>query len=126
MNKEYVYKDGKALIIDDKNINTIILQRLLRQYNPEVENTLNPRDGIEKITNTTYDLVFVNHEMEEMSGEEVIKKLETTGNKLPKMIGLVSGATEISDKRNYNAILDCPIDFRQLNKVIKQLFKEEI
>ena len=116
----------KVLIIDDKNINTIILQRLLRQYNPEVENTLNPRDGIEKITNTTYDLVFVNHEMEEMSGEEVIKKLETTGNKLPKMIGLVSGTTEISDKRNYTAILDCPIDFRQLNKVIKQLFKEEL
>lgn len=116
----------KILIIDDKNINTIILQRLLKQYNPEVENTLNPRDGIEKVTNTTYDLVFVNHEMEEMSGEEVVKKLETTGNRLPKIVGLVSGATEITDKRNYTAILDCPIDFRQLNKVIKQLFKSEV
>ena len=116
----------KVLIIDDKNINTIILQRLLKQYNPEIENTLNPRDGIEKITNTTYDLVFVNHEMEEMSGEEVIKKLETTGNRLPKIVGLVSGITEINDKRNYTAIINCPIDFRQLNKIIKQLFHNEI
>lgn len=113
----------KVLIIDDKNINTIILQRLLKQYNVEIENTLNPRDGIEKVTNNTYDLVFVNHEMEEMSGEDVIKKLEATGNKLPKIVGLVSGATEITDKRNYTATLDCPIDFRQLNKLIKQIFE---
>ena len=113
----------KVLIIDDKNINTIILQKLLKQYNPEVENSSSPIGGIEKIINTTYDLVFINHEMEEMSGEEVVKKLETTGNKLPKIIGLVSRTKETNDKRNYTAILDCPIDFRQLNKIIKQLFE---
>ena len=42
---------------------------------------------------------------------------------MKKIIGLVSRTKETNDKRNYTAILDCPIDFRQLNNIIKQLFK---
>ncbi len=125
-NKTIDLTNKKILVIDDKNVNSIVLQRLLKQYNAEIESTMNPREGIDKITNKDYDLVFVNHEMEEMSGEELIKKLETTGNKLPKIVGLISSSSVINDKKNYTRLLDCPINFRQLNKVIEEIFNKEV
>ena len=115
----------KILIVDDKKINTILLQRLLKQYKVEVEDTTNPRDGVEKVKNNIYDLVFVNHEMEEMSGEDFVKKLETTGNKLPPIIGLLTGINEILDIKNYTATLDCPIEYRRLNKAINRIFEDK-
>ena len=114
----------KALIIDDKKINSIILERLLEQYNITVESISNPRDGVEKAVNLGYDIIFVDHEMEEMSGEEVVKKLETSGNKLPPIIGLITGITEINDIKNYTQTLNCPIEFRNLNNIINKLFKD--
>ena len=113
----------KVLIIDDTKINSIILQRLLKNYKVEVEETSNPRDGLEKANNTTYDIIFVNHEMEDMSGLEVIKKLELSGNKLPTIIGLLSGAVELNDAKKYTETLNCPIEYRQLNKILKKIYK---
>ena len=113
-----------ALIIDDKKINSIILERLLEQYNITVESISNPRDGVEKAVNLGYDIIFVDHEMEEMSGEEVVNKLETSGNKLPPIIGLITGVTEINDIKNYTHTLNCPIEFRNLNNIINKLFKD--
>ena len=114
----------KALIIDDKKINSIILERLLEQYNITVESITNPRDGIEKAVNLGYDIIFVDHEMEEMTGEEVVKKLEASGNKIPPVVGLLTGITEVKDIKNYTVTLNCPIEFRALNNIINKLFKE--
>ena len=85
----------------------------------------NPRDGIEKAVNGGYDVLFINHEMEEMTGEEAVQKLELSGNKLPPIIGLLTGVSEINDIRNYTATLNCPIEFRELNNIMIKLFKDE-
>ena len=113
----------KALIIDDKKINSIILERLLEQYNITVKSISNPRDGVEKAVNLGYDIIFVDHEMEEMTGEEVVKKLEASGNKIPPVVGLLTGITEVKDIKNYTVTLNCPIEFRELNAIILKLFK---
>ena len=80
---------------------SIILERLLEQYNITVESITNPRDGIEKAVNLGYDIIFVDHEMEEMTGEEVVKKLEASGNKIPPVVGLLTGITEVKDIKNF-------------------------
>ena len=113
----------KILIIDDKNINSKVLERLLEQYNVSVETISNPRDGIEKAINVGYDIIFVDHEMEEMSGEEVMTKFETSGNKIPPVVGLLTGISEVKNIENYTATLNCPIEFRELNAIILKLFK---
>lgn len=61
--------------------------------------------------------------MEDMSGLEVIKKLELSGNKLPTIIGLLSGAVELNDAKKYTETLNCPIEYRQLNKILKKIYK---
>ena len=115
----------KALVIDDEKINSIILERLLKQYNIEIEITSNARDGIEKATYETYDIIFVNHQMEDMSGEEVVSKLDATGNKVPPVIGLISSSSEFDKEYKYSVQLECPIEYRSLNKVLKNIFQNE-
>ena len=58
-----------------------------------------------------------------MTGEEVVKKLEASGNKLPPVVGLLTGITEVKDIKNYTVTLNCPIEFRELNAIILKLFK---
>ena len=112
----------RALIIDDTKINSIILERLLKQYNIGIETVINAREGVDKATYQTYDVIFVNHKMEEMSGEEVISKLEATGNKVPPVVGIISSSSEFDKEYKYMEQIECPIEFKNLNKCIKKIF----
>ena len=113
----------KAIIIDDKKVNSVVLKRLLSQYNIGIEIYENPRVAIEKITNETYDVIFTNHDMETMNGKELINKLESTGNKIPPIVALVNNTESKEEISYYNSTLICPIEFRELNKIINKLFK---
>lgn len=113
----------KCLIIDDEKINTIILRRLLRQYKISVDFSSNPREGVGMAGNEEYDIIFVNHEMKNLSGEDVIRKLESSGNKIPPVVGLTSISDELSENNSYSAHIMCPIEFRELNRVLIKIFK---
>ena len=116
----------KCLVVDDEKVNIVILERLLQQYNISFESTFNPRDGVDKATNNQYDIIFVGHNMEDMSGEEFITKLEATGNKIPPVVGLISTVDDCDKEYKYSSLLVSPIEFRELNKVIKKYFSNEI
>ena len=110
----------KVLIIDESKVNIVVLERLLNQYNISIDTSLNPREGIDLVGNNNYDFIIVNHNMEDMSGEDVVKKLNSTGNRVPVIIGLITKANEIKDIYDY--MLNCPIEFRELNKIINNIF----
>jgi CheY-like chemotaxis protein len=111
----------KMLIVDDKNINLVILERLLVQYNVTIDKCLNPRDSIDLILNNNYDIVFLEDSMDDMSGSEVITRLNSTGNRLPFIVGLVNDGSSLKDSE-YNDILYTPIKFKDLNKIINNVF----
>ena len=113
----------KAFIIDDERINTIILRRLLKQYKLEIDSSANPRDAVEKATYENYDIIFVNHQMEDMGGEEVVKKLISTGNKVPPVVALTSISDDLDEQSVYSYHIMCPVDFKHLNKIIKKVFE---
>ena len=113
----------KCLIIDDEKINAIILRRLLRPFKIDVDFTPNPREGIGMASSKEYDIIFVNHVMKNITGEEIIRKLETTGNKIPPVVGLTSISDDLTDNNSYSAHMMCPIEFRELNRIINKIFK---
>ncbi len=113
----------KCLIIDDEKINTIILRRLLRPFKIEIDFTPNPREGIGMAGSEDYDIIFVNHEMKDVSGEEVIRKIESSGNRIPPVVGLTSISDDLTENNSYAAHIMCPIEFRELNRVINKIFK---
>ena len=124
-NNNYKIKNllGKrVLIIDDKNISMVILERLLVQYNVMIDKCLNPKDSVDLIVNNNYDIVFLEHSMNDMSGEEVINRLNATGNKIPFIVGIISDDSSLSNDNEYNALLKNPIEFKDLNMIINSVF----
>lgn len=70
----------KAIIIDDEQNNIINLQRLLEKYCPEVaitESSTNPNEGIELIKSSQPDLVFLDIQMPEKDGFQVLQELNS-------------------------------------------------
>jgi CheY-like chemotaxis protein len=109
----------KVLIVDDGKVNSIVLERLLKPYNLEIKTTSNPRDGVDKVTYEDYDMIFVNDQMEDMTGEEFINKLQSTGNRLPPIVGMILNIDILDKTHKYDNILYCPIEYRELTKIIK-------
>ena len=109
----------KVLIVDDGKVNSIVLERLLKPYNLEIKTTSNPRDGVDKVTYEDYDMIFVNDQMEDMTGKEFINKLQSTGNRLPPIVGMILNIDILDKTHKYDNILYCPIEYRELTKIIK-------
>lgn len=112
----------KALIIDDKKINTIILQRFLVQYNMEIENITNPIEAINRIKEQKYDLIFIEDKIMLTTGEELMSKIDlnTLGNK--PIIGLLANSNQPKKDSKYTYYLESPIEFKQLNKLLNKIF----
>ena len=112
-NSNYQIKNllGKrVLIVDDKNISMVILERLLTKYNLVIDKCLNPKDSVDLVLNNNYDIVFIEHSMNDMSGDEVINRINATGNRVPFVVGIVNDELSLSNDNEYNALLKNPID----------------
>lgn len=109
----------RILIVDNNKVNITILKRLLGKYSCNVENVLNPKDAIELIGVNNYDLIFYGNDIDDKRGEDFVRGLESTGNRVPNIIGIVNQNGNYS---YYNDVIMCPIDFKGLNTVINKYF----
>lgn len=69
-----------ALIIEDSEFLTTVLLDMLNEYHPEVKvlaTALNGKDGLNKISQLQPNLVFLDIEMPDMTGFEMLNQLET-------------------------------------------------
>ena len=69
----------KALIIDDEEWARNVLHRLIKRYHPEINEVLlaaGPEEGLELIRTASPDLLFLDVEMPNMSGFDVLNALE--------------------------------------------------
>lgn len=68
----------RALLVDDNEFLATVLTDLLTMYHPEVEilgTAINGRDGLEKIKKLQPNLVFLDVEMPDMTGFEMLNRL---------------------------------------------------
>ena len=120
----------KVLIVDDGEVNIRIASKYLEQYNFTIETASNGRDCIEMVKSNQYDIVFLDHMMPEMDGVATIKALYATGYKLPPIIALTANSyTGLENEyisQGFSGYLQKPIDFKELNKIINGIFRDNI
>ena len=120
----------KVLIVDDDNLDIKVTKRLLEMYKLQVEVCMSTLEFIDKIKNDDiYDLVFLDHKMNELDGGETVKlirKLE--GYNLPFIVSLTanasSGAREYYKSVGFNDYLSKPIDKFELNRILKRFLNK--
>jgi PAS domain S-box-containing protein len=114
----------KILIVEDNRINRIVLRDLLERDGHKVDEAHDGQQGVDRVRQTSYDLVFMDISMPVMDGVEAtraVRQSEPRGTRLP-MIALTAHA-RTADKERFRAaglddILVKPISRDALRAVI--------
>jgi len=123
----------KVLLVDDIEINLQVAAYLLALFDIESDFALNGKQAIERVSNTKYDMIFMDHMMPEMDGIEataIIRKLDDHSAKVPIVAltaNAVSGAVEMFFENGFSDFLSKPIDEAPLLQcLLKWLPKEKV
>lgn len=68
---------ARILVTDDSEINTKIVERILKNENFEIVTALCGKEALEKISKVSFDLILLDIVMPDMSGFEVCEKMRS-------------------------------------------------
>ena len=72
---EFTAPNAHILIVDDMDLNLRVAAGLLKPLEMQIDTANSGTAAIEKVQNTHYDLIFMDHMMPEMDGIETTKKI---------------------------------------------------
>ena len=120
-----VFKNVRALVVDDEPMNLVVATGLFREYEMIIETAGSGREAISKFRNSDYDVVFMDHMMPEMDGVEAmkwIKAIAAEQNKKIIVIALtanaVSGAREMFMQEGFDGFIAKPINIADFERVM--------
>lgn len=120
----------KVLIVDDNNLNIKVAQRVLVNFNFDVDTCNSGKDCLDKIKQgKIYDLILMDIMMPEMSGETTLLKLKELPSFNIPVIALtadaVAGAKEKYLSEGFTDYLSKPFTKDQLKEKLNKIFNEE-
>jgi len=123
--RTFVTSDVKVLIVDDISVNLIVAEGLMAAYMMQIDTCTNGKAAIEKIKNTKYDIVFMDHMMPELDGIETTKIIRRMPGEYFATLPIIAlTANAISGMRNLflqsgmNDLLTKPIELPKLNDIL--------
>ena len=119
----------KVLIVDDSDINLKLASRYMSQFNFVVSTATSGKECIELVKTNDYDVIFIDHMMPEMDGVDTANNLQLLGKPLPPIVALTAnnyeGIKEDFIKRGFANYLQKPLNFKDLSKVINEIFRKD-
>ncbi len=111
----------KVLVADDYEINRILVDEMLKNYNIQADFAVNGREAVEKATQNEYDLIFMDINMPELNGMDATIELRKANINIP-IIALTANALE-GDREKYihqgmDDYISKPIDVEMLDGVL--------
>jgi len=123
--RTFVTSDVRVLIVDDISINLVVAEGLMAAYMMQIDTCTNGKAAIEKIKNTKYDIVFMDHMMPELDGIEttrIIRKMPGEYFATLPIIALtanaVAGMRNMFLQNGMNDLLTKPIELPKLNEIL--------
>lgn len=123
--------DAHVLIVDDNAINLTVASELIRPLNICVDTATSASEAIEKLKQTKYDLIFMDHMMPEVDGVEathIIRRLMPNYNGVP-IIALtanaVNGAKEMFLEEGMDDFVAKPIEIKEITAKLRQWLPKE-
>ena len=138
--KEHVYApafvapDACVLVVDDNKMNRKVFKALLSKTKIQIDEASGGKECIEMVQKKAYDIIFMDHMMPEMDGLEtynILKEMQDyPSKKAPVVIVTANAVIGAKDryivKEGFRAYLSKPLDYVQLEKVIKRLLKRNL
>ncbi|MDR2594046.1 MAG: response regulator [Fibromonadaceae bacterium] len=123
--RTFVTTGVRVLIVDDISVNLMVAEGLMAAYMMQIDTCTNGKAAIERIKNTNYDIVFMDHMMPELDGIETTKIIrKIPGEYFANLPIIALTANAVSDMRNLflesgmNDMLTKPIELPKLNEIL--------
>lgn len=112
---------ARVLIVDDEKTICEEFRDILEEDNHSVDIALGGDEAIEKVRETTYDLVFLDVLMPHMEGREVFEKIKEIS---PVPVAIMSGYMPPNKEREVLALgaiacLSKPLDLHKIRSLLK-------
>jgi len=117
--------DAKVLVTDDNEFNLRVATGLLGLMDITAETADSGAEAIGLIRQNDYDIVFMDHMMPEMDGEETVREIRASGEYNDLIIvaltaNAVSGAREMFLENGFNDFISKPINIGELQDVLER------
>jgi signal transduction histidine kinase/CheY-like chemotaxis protein/HPt (histidine-containing phosphotransfer) domain-containing protein len=123
---DFMAETAKVLIVDDNTVNLTVAEGLLEPLGMEIDTALSGKEAIEKISETSYDLILMDHMMPEIDGVEttrIIRRFHKEYDNVP-IIALtanaVGGVKNMFLEEGMNDFIAKPIEVHVLMNKVKQ------
>lgn len=125
--------DKHILIVDDNDMNLQVATAIMKPYQMKMDCAESGYKAIEMIKNNDYDLVFMDHMMPGMDGEETlhaIRKLKGDSYKTLPVIVLTAnasqGAKEMFLNMGFQDFIPKPLEMRNLHSKLTKWLKPDM
>ena len=118
--------DAKVLVVDDSKVNLLVATGLMKKYGMTIDTALSGKESIDKVQNTDYDIVFMDHMMPEMDGVDTLKAIRALGGKYENLTVVALTANALSESKDmllsvgFQDYLAKPINIKELDRVLNQ------
>jgi len=109
--------DAKILIVDDNEMNLMVACKLLRSTKVQIDTAMSGRECLEKTLSKSYHVIFMDHMMPGMDGEETLKLLKKQENGrcletpvIALTANVMTGAEKLYQKKGFEGYLAKPIN----------------
>ncbi|MBQ7506244.1 MAG: response regulator [Lachnospiraceae bacterium] len=125
---QFVAPDADVLVVDDNPMNLTVIKGLLKGTRVFVTTASSGEECLEKIRDTAFHIVLLDHMMPGMDGVETVAGIRKDYPGLP-VYALTANTTageEFYKSRGFNGYLSKPIDSLTLEKTIMRHLPEEM
>lgn len=121
----------RVLLAEDNEVNRKVALLYLKRMNLEADWVSNGKDAVEKVSQSSYDIILMDMQMPVMDGVEATREIRRISNRsdLPWVIALTAGALQENREQafaaGFNDFVTKPIHFSLLqDKLYQQIRKE--
>ena len=129
---KFIAPKAQVLVVDDNMMNIQVISGLLNNYKIDVSVANSGREALEKVEQTRYDFIFMDHMMPEMDGVETLHRIRNKRGSYYQRVPIIAltantiaGAREMFLKEGFNDFLEKPVEISVLERVLKRNIPEE-
>ncbi len=125
--------DARVLIVDDNEMNLMVACKLLRATKVQIDTAKSGKECLEKTRSRSYHVIFMDHMMPKMDGEEALHEVRRQENgrcKETPVIALtanvMTGAEQIYQDKGFEGYLAKPINGPLFEATLLKYLPEEL
>ena len=135
-NEHHLFRGRKILVVDDNTTNLVVARSFLERMKVTVETVTSGKEAIEKISSVSYDMIFLDHMMPQMSGVKVIKEVRRNPDKYEINIhkpfivmtaNAIAGAKEkYINEYGFDGYIAKPFRFAELDHLLSMYLEDDV